>query len=115
MKHTKIVSTVCISLFAIMVMASIPANSWAKDFVLEAEISDVTVATDKNGNEYVRMIILEPKTLNGVNYNAEIVTTVFGDKVTEAQAYKPGDTVKAIAKSSKFQGRTYYQVLQFIN
>lgn len=115
MKHKRILSVVSMAILTIMFLASMPASSWAKDFVLEAEISRVTVATDKNGNEYIRMIVIEPKTLNGIEYKAEIVTTAFGaEKVQAAQEYKPGDMVKAIAKSSEYQGRTYYNVLHFL-
>jgi hypothetical protein len=115
MKHTKILSIVCLTLFAIMAIISTAPATWANEFVLEAEVQSVTVKPDKNGNEFVRFIVLEPKTFNGIAYKAEIVTTAFGaEKVAAGQEYKPGDTIKAIARSSEYQGNTYYNVLQFI-
>jgi hypothetical protein len=116
MKKLNVCMTLAIAVIALLVMSVVPNIASAKDFVLTAEIQDVTVQADKNGNEYVRMIVLEPKTLNGVSYNAETVANAFGaEKVLAAQEYKPGDTVKAVAKASEFQGRTYYTILQFIN
>jgi hypothetical protein len=89
-------------------------GAYAQEVVLESEVTNMTIQNDKNGNEYVRFIIKETRTLNGIDYETEVVTMAFGGTVVAAKELKTGDTLKAIAKVGEYNGDKNYRVLQFL-
>lgn len=97
-------------------MAMFFTPAFGADKIMETSIQEVSIQPDKNGDDYVRFIVEEPQELNGVKYSKEVVVTGFGDKIVlAAQSYKPGDTLKAVVTGSEYQGRTFYNVIQFID
>jgi hypothetical protein len=87
----------------------------AQEKLLDTEIQQMVIKKDKNGDEYVRFIIKEPRNFNGIDYEMEIVTMAFGSTVTKAKTLKEGDTLKAIAQVGEYQGSTNYRILQILN
>ena len=87
----------------------------AEDKMLQTKIDSATVALDKNGNEYVRLIVTEPRSLNGIDYMKSLPVMAFGATVSDAKAYQAGDELKAIANYRKLpDGRESYTVISFI-
>jgi hypothetical protein len=86
----------------------------AADAMLETTIDSVTIAMDKNGNEYVRAIITEPRELNGVSYNRSLPLMFFGPMVEAGKQLKAGDQVRVIASYREFDSRPSYTALQLV-
>lgn len=108
MKRLTVIITV-LALFLVMVPMAMSA-----DKVLEAKITSMVERIDKNGNEYVRFIIDEVRTLQGVEYKVGVPLMVFGDTVKKAQTYNVGDMIKCIVQGREFQGRQSYTILSFM-
>lgn len=89
-------------------------DAHAKDMVLDATVQSVTIKPDKNGNDYARLIIQEPRELNGIKYNADVMVMCFGTTVEKAQTFTKGDKFRAIASQNEYRGSTSYRVVQFI-
>jgi hypothetical protein len=66
---------------------------------------------DKNGATYARTFIKENKTLNGVEYQADVPVMFFGSSVAAAKKLIIGSKLKAIVSESDFKGRTSYTVI----
>jgi hypothetical protein len=92
----------------------IPTVVMAEDVVLNAEIDSVTVALDKNGNEYVRVIISEPRTLNGTEYETTVAVMFFGETVSEAKLLKEGETLNLIANKREYRGSPSYTAIKLL-
>ncbi len=94
-----------IAIIAVL-MIVVTGTAWAE--ILNHKIESVTVATDKNGNEYVRIIIAVEKTESGVTYSVGMPAMVFSSTGAEtmnaAKALKAGDTLKAAASLRKAPG-----------
>lgn len=101
-------------LIAVISLAVFVNQSVAQDLVLDTTIKSTAVRVDKNGNDYVRFIIVEQKELNGIQYNADTVVMCFGSVVEAAKGYSDGDPLKAIAATNEYKGRTNYNILAFI-
>lgn len=86
----------------------------AGDMILEAKIDSATESIDKNGNTYVRFIVTEQRTLQGVTYPVGVPVMAFGSVVEKAQTLKEGDTLKAIVKKREWQSRESYTILAFL-
>ncbi len=87
----------------------------AGDQILNTKIDSVTIAVDKNQAEYVRFIVNEPRTLDGVNYIKSLPVMAFGAHVTAAKAMSAGDDLKAVCNYRKLpDGRESYTILSFI-
>ncbi len=87
----------------------------AEDRILETSIDSATIALDKNGAEYVRFIVTEPRQLNGVSYQKSLPVMAFGDQVPAAKTMAAGDALKAVANYRKLpDGRESYTVISFI-
>ena len=71
----------------------------AADKVIDKEIASVTVNLDKNGNEYVRLIVPEKRKLQGIEYETGVAVMAFGEHVKRAKILKPGDRLKASCSS----------------
>ena len=89
----------------------------AKDVVLKDQtIKDVTIAFTKHNSEYVRIIISEPRELDGVKYTVGVALMCFEkDLLENAKAFGPGDTVSCIADKGSYKGRTSYTLRAFID
>jgi hypothetical protein len=102
-------------LIAIAIVALIFSAQFAaaEDKILDLSVDSMTVALTKNGNEYVRFIVTEDRSLNGVAYKRSLPVMAFGaDHVAAAKAYNEGDQLKAVAKySSQYES---YTILSFI-
>jgi len=115
MKLNKMTKLVGIFTLAILAIVSLAIYANAEDKILDTTVDSMTVAMTKNDNEYVRIIITEPRTLNGVAYNRSLPVMAFGDKVEQAKGYSAGDPLKAVASYRKLpDGRESYTILQFI-
>ena len=102
------------TLMIVIMIALSVVQVLAADQILERKISQIVFRNDKNGNPYARILVPEPKTLNGVTYTKDTSILVFGDLVKDAKVYKKGDTVKAVVSASEFRGGISYQALKFL-
>ena len=103
---------------AVLVMACflmVPMVAMAADKILNDPIESATTAIDKNGNEYVRIIINEERKLQGVAYTVGVPVMAFGSQAEKAKALKAGDTLKAVVASRGYKGNTRYTIRAFLN
>jgi len=101
------------ALVIMVVCLSIPA--YAKDVVIEAKVTSITKALDKNGSPYVRIIVEEARELNGVAYTSGVPVMAFSTIAGQVKGLKAGDTLHVIAAKRTFQGRDSYTILKVIN
>ena len=109
--------TAIIMAMAVLAMAfTITPVYAADDMILDTTIKSVTIKNDKNGDEYVRYIILEKASLNGVSYTKGVSLTGFSSSIDMIQAkeYKAGDPIKAIVTPGDWNGRKTYTLVAFI-
>ena len=93
------------------VWCSTPAHATEQLLTFKAE--SVTVLKDKNGADYVRIIMSESKTSNGITYKSSAPINAYRELVGDAMKIKPGDTVTCMADKNEYQGKTFYRVLGF--
>lgn len=86
----------------------------AADQILSAKVEASTVGKDKNGAEFVRLIINEQREVQGVKYTVGTPVMAFRDQAERAKAIKPGQTVKAVVTQREWQGRKSYTVLSIV-
>jgi hypothetical protein len=79
--------------------------------VLTFKPDTVTVLKDKNGNDYVRMLVSEKKASQGVNFTQSTTINAYRDLVPAASKIKPGQEVTAVVEKREYQGRSYFTVL----
>lgn len=96
----------------VMIMMAYVSIASAKDVILNAKIEKVVISKDKNGAEYVRVMIPEERTLSGVKYSVSTSVMFFGEHVEKAKLLKDGDALKVIAAEKQFNGRTSYTVIK---
>jgi len=101
-----------LALACVFAFTAIPAT--AADKIITAKIQSVTQATDRNGNPYVRVIVGEKRTLQGVSYEAGIPAMCFGPVAGDAKLLKAGDMLKAVVAEREFNGRSSYTVLSIL-
>lgn len=106
-KSLMAVLILCILAFAVFASAA--------DLMLDTTVKSVTIATDKNSNDYVRFIIVEDKELNGIAYKADVIVMSFGSTVERAKTFSDGDTMKAIVSQNEYKGRTNYNIIAFVD
>jgi hypothetical protein len=82
-------------------------NLYAAERMITGKISKVVIAKDKNGAEYVRVLIPENKKLNGVAYQVTTAVFFFGDLVPTAKTLKEGDSKKFVVSETNRDGRTF--------
>jgi len=104
----KIMFLVAILMFLLSGLAS------AQDVLLTAKIQDVVLALDKNGRQYVRIIVNEERTLKGIAYEVGVPVMAFGSHVEKAKTLKKGETLKAICDRRESQGRVSYTILKIV-
>jgi hypothetical protein len=97
---------------ALVCFMAIPA--FAVDKVLNTQIDSATIAIDKNGNQYVRLIINEDRKLQGVEYTVGVPVMAFGNLATQAKALKAGQMLKAVVASREYRGNTSYTIRAFL-
>jgi len=102
------------AILAILSLIAIAAPALAMDVMVTAPIAGTDTLLDKNGNEYVRIIITEARSLNGVNYTTETLVMAFGAQVEPAKSLKSGQTFKGICDRRIFRDRISYTVLKVI-
>lgn len=110
----KSLSFAIIVLISVIALAVFVQTSVAQDLMLDTTIKSATVSVDKNGNDYVRFIIVEDKELNGFAYKDDVVVMCFGSVVESAKQYSEGSPLKAIASTNEYKGRTNYNIVAFI-
>jgi len=88
-------------MLALVVVANF---AMAGDIVVKTPIDDVIVKIDKNGDEYVRIIINEEHKMQGVQYTVGVPVMVFGgDLVATAKGLQAGDMLNAVCIERKYQ------------
>ena len=97
-----------------VILMFLPGLASAQDVLLNAKIQDVVTALDKNGNEYVRVIVNEERTLQGISYNVGVPVMAFGPQVEKAKGLKTGSVLKAICDKREVRGKVSYTVLKLI-
>ena len=88
--------------------------AFAGDVLLNTTVQSTVVGFDKNGEQYVRLIIQEQRTLQGISYEVGVPVMAFRENLQMAKAKKKGDTLKAIVQSREFQGRKSYTIVKII-
>jgi len=86
----------------------------AQDVLLKAKIQDVTLALDKNGSRYVRVIVTEKRSLQGIQYEAQVPVMAFGSHVERAMSLKKGQILTAICDKRNFKGKVSYTILKIV-
>jgi len=104
----KIMILVAVLLFLSPVVAS------AQDVLIHAKIQDVAIAMDKNGRQYVRVIVNEERSLQGISYEVGVPVMAFGPQVEKAKALRKGDILKAICDRRESQGKVSYTILKIV-
>ena len=108
---------IIITLTALTILVGSFTVASAKDVLLKDQIvKDSVVAYTKNDKEYVRIIISEPRELDGVKYTVGVALMCFEqDQLENAKAFGPGDTVSCIADKGSYKGRTSYTLRAFVD
>jgi len=100
---------------AILITISFAAQmAYAKDKLISTTANSVKVALDKRGNEYVRIIIKEERSLQGIEYEDSVAVMCFGQTVKPAKLIEKGMAFKAIVSQREYKGRTSYTALKII-
>ena len=86
----------------------------APDRIIDSKVQTATVAKDKNGAEYVRLIVEDKRSLNGLEYTASVPAMCFGTVVDQAKPIRAGQTAKLVVSESEFQGKKSYTVLHIV-
>lgn len=94
--------------FAMLAFVFVANPAHAQDVVLKAKVTDVSVATDKNGTEYVRAIVTETRSLGGITYEAGVPVMFFRDTVETGKSLQIGDQLECIANESTYNGSKSY-------
>jgi cAMP phosphodiesterase len=89
--------------------------TYAQDVIIDKPIKSIVVKKDKNGNEYVRFMIDDKNTLNGISYSKETSVMAFGDQVPKAKTFKKGQTLKAVVNKGQYKGRTSYTIIEIVS
>jgi len=97
-----------------LLLVLMPISATGQDVVLTAEIREVVLALDRNGRQYVRVIVSEERTLNGIAYQVGVPVMAFGRQVEKAKILKKGQILKAICKKREFHGEVSYTILTIV-
>jgi len=108
MKKIIVIATIAI------IAAAFTTQAWAKDKLIETEVQKVYFKTDKNGDEYARLIVSEKRKLNGIEYPASVLLMAFSDTVSLVENISAGDKIKAIVSESTYQGNKNYRLVHVI-
>lgn len=86
----------------------------AGDIMLDATVESTVIGFDKNGDQYVRIIIQEERTLQGISYEVGVPVMAFRENLEPAKKLGEGDILKAIVQAREFQGRMSYTILKIV-
>ena len=112
---TKTVFTLYLVILSVALSVAFCMDAQAGDQMLEFKADSMTIAMDKNGNEYTRFIVSKQATLNGHGYTYGVPVMAFGELHAKAQTIENGSTVKAIVNHRKLSdGRESYTIRAFI-
>ncbi len=111
-KLMKSILTIC--MIACFVTVVFNTAAIAGDQLIDTKIEKILVKVDKNGADYVIIIIKENRVLNGINYKADVVVTAFGTQVEGASKLTEGDNLKAICQETSYQGSKNYKLVQLL-
>ncbi|MBW2000842.1 MAG: hypothetical protein JRJ29_23135 [Deltaproteobacteria bacterium] len=109
----KVILTMLFMLIPTMAFAQ-PACRPGRDVLLNAKIQDVVIAMDKNGKQYVRVIVNEQRTLQGISYEVGVPVMAFGSHVKEAKSLTKGQTLKAVCDRHEVKGKVSYTILKIV-
>jgi hypothetical protein len=84
------------------------------DRILESKVQTATVAKDKNGAEYVRLVVEDNRNINGIAYTASVPAMCFGVVAEKAKTIKAGQSVKLVASESEFRGKKSFTVMHIV-
>lgn len=104
--------TTAVCMIALAVLLAFASFAIAGDIMIDKKIKSVTFKKDKNGNEYARIIVTEPRELNGVHYVKDVVVMAFGDTVAKAKTLKQGTNLKGVATAQEYRGNVTYHLLE---
>ena len=102
-----------VGVLLILSMIIVPV-AMAAEAMIDLKITDKVIAMDKNGNEYVRIIVGETKSIQGVSYEIGVAAMAFGSHVDQAKTLNVGDNLKAIVNSRMYNGRQSYTILKIL-
>ena len=105
--------SIALALLITAVLAATPAM--ATDKILRTTIDSATTAIDKNGAEYVRIIVNEDRKMEGISYSVSVPVMVFGQAVSKAKNLKAGDKLNCIVASREYRGATSYTLRAFLS
>ena len=88
--------------------------TYSADKLINTKVEMVSIQISKNGNEYARALIKEPRTLSGIAYESSVPVMFFGESVKVAKTLKPGDTIKAIVSVREWNGSPSYTIVQVV-
>ena len=101
-------------LLALALVCFLAVPAFAVDKIINSKIDSATTAIDKNGNQYVRLIINEARKVQGVTYDVGVPVMVFGKLAKKAKTLKAGDMLKAVVASREYRGNTSYTLRAFL-
>jgi saccharopine dehydrogenase-like NADP-dependent oxidoreductase len=104
-----------ILIIAILILANLIAFSaaMAEDKIVTGKIQSITEGTGKAG-KFIRIILEEARSLNGISYTAGVPAMCFGPMIEEARKVKAGQTISMIAQEREYQGSKSYTALKII-
>ena len=100
--------------FTLVLFVLLPMSVFAQDVLLNAKVQDVAIALDKNGKQYVRVIVNEKRTLQGISYEVGVPVMAFGSHVKEAKSLTKGQILKAICDRHEVKGKVSYTILKIV-
>lgn len=106
------IQTIAIGFFVVMMLAI--GTGYAEDVKMDGKISAVQISQDKNGKDYVRVLVPETRNLNGISYETTVAVMFFGEHVAAGKALKAGDALKCIANKRLYNGNPSYTVLALL-
>jgi len=86
----------------------------AADVLIDTKVVSNSLALDKNGNEYNRIIVNETRQMNGVDYIVGVAVMSFQGTVETTKGIKAGDQIKAICMAREYKGNVSYTILKLI-
>jgi len=99
---------------ALVCLLFAPAMAMAEEKIIDLPISSITAATDRNGAPYTRIIVLEGRKLQGIEYEVGVPTMAFGDTHAQVAQLKAGDQLKALVAENEFNGRKSYNIIKVL-
>jgi len=96
------------------IVLALVGHAMALEFMLSATVNQTVTKLDKNGNEYVRLIVTQDRALDGVKYSTSLPVMCFGSSVEDAKTLKVGDSFKAITQSNVYNGRESFRMIKLV-